>query len=252
MPKLAAPTEAFYMFNMLVGDSVVVWRAWVIHQRMRWVVLIPCTMLLLSLIFCIIDLICLTTVGWNTQPSLAKGGVVCAHAELMSWAFSLATNATCTILIGYQAWQYRRSMRLLNIVENRRMSAAKLLLILVESGFVYCLFWLTQLITLINIGTDRRKPIIYVYELLDSMGDQIPGMYPTLIIVIVNLQQTIWDTQNTAGVVSNLQFSGQTRPTVITLSQQRDSDIHLDSMGEVESREGIRRHHIKTSASQDT
>jgi hypothetical protein len=32
-----------------------------------------------------------------------------------------------------------------------------------------------------------------VYELFAGMGDQISGMYPTLIIVIVNLHQTLWD-----------------------------------------------------------
>lgn len=32
------------------------------------------------------------------------------------------------------------------------------------------------------------------------MGDQISGMYPTLIIVIVNLHQTIWDTPSTSAV----------------------------------------------------
>jgi hypothetical protein len=47
------------------------------------------------------------------------------------------------------------------------------------------------------------------------MGDQISGMYPTLIIVIVNLHQTIWDPPSTSavelgtnnGVVSSVQWA---------------------------------------------
>ncbi|KAJ7123672.1 hypothetical protein C8R44DRAFT_875842 [Mycena epipterygia] len=80
----------------------------------------------------------------------------------MSWAFPLGTNASYTILIRYKAWdRHHRKIRELNILGNpRRLSTDKLLSILVESGFIYCLFW-------------------------------ISGMYPTLIIVIVNLHQTI-------------------------------------------------------------
>jgi hypothetical protein len=35
--------------------------------------------------------------------------------------------------------------------------------------------------------------VIYIYEIFSGMGDQISGPHPTLIIVIVNLHQTIWD-----------------------------------------------------------
>jgi len=149
-------------------------------------------MLLMSFIFSVVDLTCLTGAGWSNQSAIASGGAVCAHAELMSWAFSFVTNATCTILIGYKAWHHRRSIKSLNVVGSpRRMSADKMLSILVESGFIYCLFWLSQLILFFDI--DRRKPMIYVYEVFSSMGDQISGMYPTLIIVIVNVHQTIWE-----------------------------------------------------------
>ncbi|KAJ7304519.1 hypothetical protein DFH08DRAFT_945155 [Mycena albidolilacea] len=50
---------------------------------------------------------------------------------------------------------------------------------------------LTQYILFVDISRDA--PIIYVYELFAGMGDQISGMYPTLIIVIVNLHHTLWD-----------------------------------------------------------
>lgn len=65
---LATPEEALFMLNvrpspnhsmcatlnmpfiqMVVGDSVVIWRAWVLYQRTLWVVSIPCIMLLMSL-----------------------------------------------------------------------------------------------------------------------------------------------------------------------------------------------------------
>jgi hypothetical protein len=56
------------------------------------------------LVFNVIDITCLTGAGWTDQSTVASGGAVCAHSELISWAFSFVTNATCTILIGYKAW----------------------------------------------------------------------------------------------------------------------------------------------------
>jgi hypothetical protein len=47
---------------------------------------------------------CFTGAGWSNQTAIADGGPVCAKAELISWAFSLVTNATCTMIIGYKAW----------------------------------------------------------------------------------------------------------------------------------------------------
>ncbi|KAJ7123681.1 hypothetical protein C8R44DRAFT_980947 [Mycena epipterygia] len=81
----------------------------------------------------------------------------------MSWAFPLGTNASYTILIRYKAWdRHHRKIKELNILGNpRRLSTDKLLSILVESGFIYCLFWLTQLILFFEISRD--SPVIYVY-----------------------------------------------------------------------------------------
>ncbi|KAJ7735965.1 hypothetical protein B0H16DRAFT_1574911 [Mycena metata] len=238
--SLGAPEESLFMFNMIVGDTVVIWRAWVLYQRTsRWFVAIPCLMLLMSFIFAVIDITCLTGAGWSVQSAIAGGGPVCAQAELISWAFSFATNGTCTILIGFRAWQHRQSMKALNIVGNpRRMSTDKVLSILVESGFVYCLFWATQYILFVDVS--RHTPLIYAYELFSGMGDQISGMYPTLIICIVNFHQTIWEDPSAtvelgrpSVTVSSVQWTGPSgsRPSPTdTLPGKHGFDIQLDSM----------------------
>ncbi|KAJ7258073.1 hypothetical protein B0H12DRAFT_1218312 [Mycena haematopus] len=67
---LGPPMEALFMFNMVVGDTVVIWRAWVLYQRTLWVVSIPCTMLLMSL-----------SAGWSNQSAIASGGGVAVTSE---------------------------------------------------------------------------------------------------------------------------------------------------------------------------
>ncbi|KAJ7923449.1 hypothetical protein B0H13DRAFT_1471078, partial [Mycena leptocephala] len=114
--------------------------------------------------------------------------------RLISWAYFLVTNATCTMIIGYKAWYifFFPSTKAVGLsVTSARMSTNRILSLLVESGFVYCLFWLTQYILFVDVSRDA--PVIYVYEILSGMGDQISGLYPTLVIFIVNLHQTICD-----------------------------------------------------------
>ncbi|KAJ7447320.1 hypothetical protein B0H11DRAFT_2199204 [Mycena galericulata] len=235
LAPLGTPMEALFMFNMVIGDSVIIWRAWVLHQRTIWVVSIPCLMLLMSFIFSVIDIICLTDAGWadSGESAIAGGGGICGHAELTAWAFSLLTNIICTT-------QHRKSMKSLNILGNpRRMSTDKILSILVESGFVYCLFLLTQLILFFDVPRDT--PLIYVYLMFAGMGDQISGMYPTLIIVIVNLHHTIWEEESASSRTrprgtlntSTIQFASASKrsgsgPTETTLTQ-RSVNVHLDT-----------------------
>ncbi|KAJ7054542.1 hypothetical protein C8F01DRAFT_1161961 [Mycena amicta] len=214
---LGTPMEALFMFNMIVGDSVVIWRAWVLYRRSLWVVAIPCALLLVSLIFTIIDLTCLTGSAFSDDSSVAGGGAVCAHAELISWAFSLFTNASCTLLIGIKAWSHRRMMRSLDLrttsgsgLGSPRFSVDKVLSLLVESGCIYCLFWLTQVVLFVPIS--RFTASIYAYEILGAMGDQISGLYPTLIIVIVNFHHTIWENRHDSETLATPVFAANLNP----------------------------------------
>nr|GAT53082.1 predicted protein [Mycena chlorophos] len=189
--NFGTPEEALFLFNMIVGDSVVIWRVWVIWTGSRWVVSIPVTLLLISTAFAFLDIACLTNSGFGSQTSIAGGGEVCSNAELISWAISLGTNAASTILISIKAWQHRRLVKEINGAQTAaRVSVHKTLTLLVESGFIYCLFWLTQLVLFVPITFG--KPSVYFYAFLGALGDQLSGAYPTIIILIVNFQRSVW------------------------------------------------------------
>ncbi|KAJ7077703.1 hypothetical protein C8R44DRAFT_550059, partial [Mycena epipterygia] len=199
---LGAAMEALFLFNMVVGDTVVIWRTWVFCSPLHISETASIPFFFIA-VFMIIDLHCLTGAGSSTELAITDNGPVCTHAEFISWAFSLGTNVSCTTLIWYMAWNHRKTMRSMNILGNsRRPLTEKLLSILVESGFIYCLFWLTQLVLFFQISRD--SPVVYLNELFGAMADQISGMYPTLIIVIVNFQQSIWEEPATSRNTTNI------------------------------------------------
>jgi len=241
--SLDTPMEGLFLFNMVVGDTVVIWRAWVLYTDRLWFLAIPCLMLTMSLVFAIIDITCLAGSGSTVQSSIAAGGALCQHSELISWAFSLVTNVSCTVLIGMKAWEHRRSMRALMTGTSTRTTSERILSLLVESGFIYCLFWLTELILFFDISRD--SPAFYLWQLFASMGDQISGLYPTLIVVIVNFQQTIWETSTVGSsgigawkVSSRSAVSGSKLGTIRSRSDTTtghhihlDEEMHRSSLG---------------------
>jgi len=50
-----------------------------------------------------------------------------------------------------------------------RMSVNQVLSILVESGFIYCLLWLMQIMDLFNVSRDNA--VIYLYFFTDGAPD---------------------------------------------------------------------------------
>ncbi|KAF8191016.1 hypothetical protein K438DRAFT_1970763 [Mycena galopus ATCC 62051] len=185
--KFEPAQEALWMLNMVVGDSVVIWRTWAMHQGRILAIVLPCTLLLASLVFCLIDITCFATDG-----PLPGAAVICPLASRTAWAFSVATNIVCTVTIGFKAWEHRKMTRELNLPgKSRGLSAQNILTLLVESGFIYSFLLLSQVIAYIHLL--RSSPAMYLWNVLEPMGNQITGMYPTLIIVIVNFRRTIWD-----------------------------------------------------------
>ncbi|KAF8191043.1 hypothetical protein K438DRAFT_1970785 [Mycena galopus ATCC 62051] len=188
--RFGVANEVIFFFNMIVGDGVVIWRTWAVYQGRLLAIAIPSTLLLMSFVFALIDLTCAAYLG-----PLPGAEQICPPSSMIAWVFSVATNAACTILIFVRARQHRRIVRELNMPrQTRRMSAENILSLLVESGFIYTLLWLTQIIGYLPIYRD--SPWFFLWFVIDPIinaGSLNTGMYPTLIIVIVNFKRTIWE-----------------------------------------------------------
>ncbi|KAL0063153.1 hypothetical protein AAF712_009943 [Marasmius tenuissimus] len=190
---IALPMELFFCLNMILGDAVVIWRAWVICRgtRLHKFVFIPIFMLLTSLGFTIFAMHCLASDGWSTSTTIPIGERVCKWAEPIAWGVSLVTNLVSTALIAIRAWHYRRFLRE-GRLSTHRFRVHRILIMLVESGFIYCLFWLTQVVIFLEIERGY-KFIFFLRAFLYPLGDQISGIYSTLIIIVVHLKRSIND-----------------------------------------------------------
>ncbi|KAJ7325443.1 hypothetical protein DFH08DRAFT_968672 [Mycena albidolilacea] len=90
----------------------------------------------------------------------------------------------------------------------------------------------STVIAYIDIFCD--SPWFYIWGVLEPMGNQISGMYPTLIIVIANFQRTIWE-ESPSTINNSLQWRSSIKPSgpTDTFGTQRGVDIRLDTVLEI-------------------
>ncbi|KAK0434902.1 hypothetical protein EV421DRAFT_1269278 [Armillaria borealis] len=168
--------------NFILGDSVVIWRAWVLWNRKRWILLVSAVLLLVTLGAGIGVIFAFATapkaVSVFDNPSL--------HIwELMFILSTMGTNIWATSLIAYRAWSHNRTIRAITgeaiMARFRRQNG--ILALLIESGVFYCCTWLIAIIVTL-CGNKGAYVVIY-------MLSQLTAIYPTLIITLVSLRSTL-------------------------------------------------------------
>ncbi|KAI0690131.1 hypothetical protein C8T65DRAFT_745924 [Cerioporus squamosus] len=184
--------------NVVIGDSVVWWRAWVLWPG-SWAIRSVCIiMMLLTSIMGIMDThdACDTsaaryyyheTLTFGTLFSNDLWGVVTALSSLL-------TNIIATTFIAYRAWEHRRTIMSYLRRSSRRTQVERTLALLVESGLLYCALWV--LIVTYELGsmfvwyttTTFENGFYYVMEGCIVL---LIGMYPTLIIILCAVDKSI-------------------------------------------------------------
>ncbi|KAF9469477.1 hypothetical protein BDZ94DRAFT_1231150 [Collybia nuda] len=138
--------------NLTIEEKVV-WRAFVLFQNRRWLIVIPSFLLLGSV-----------------------GGL----------GLSLGANVVATALIGYKYWTHRKMVT--GLRRNRKTQSEQVLALLVESGIVFCIpqaaTYILQFVT--SSGLAERYLILLVQVLYFGLST----MYPILVIALVNNQRT--------------------------------------------------------------
>ncbi|KAG6916974.1 hypothetical protein DXG01_004403 [Tephrocybe rancida] len=146
----------------------------------------------------------------DLTPSAASvGAATCAHADLSSYTLSYVTNIFCTLLIAYKAWLHRKLMSQYLGAARRRTAVEKLLTLLIESGFVYIVIYTLQAVPI--YGAKLSSAGLIAFNVVNAIIQQAMGMYPTVIIILVRMHMSLWDTKEVSqGIYSTkMKFRGE-------------------------------------------
>ncbi|KAI0258521.1 hypothetical protein BC834DRAFT_1036327 [Gloeopeniophorella convolvens] len=162
--------------NPILSDIVCAWRAVVIWRWDRRVILILTTCILGTLAAAGYDLKLAIEVhpGSQDEQGLQEGTVALVIVGPM-----LGTNLLSTSLIAWKAWEYRQHVRAHLRLGSPSQRVEKLLALLIESGFIYCLIWIIYLLTAFGVLPGSGSYIVNIFMLYLSC------MYPTAITIIV-------------------------------------------------------------------
>ncbi|KAK0201340.1 hypothetical protein DFS33DRAFT_1439247 [Desarmillaria ectypa] len=168
--------------NIVIGDSIVIWRAWTLWSRRSWVIFTSAMLLTGTTA---------SAIGLVRAFATAPPGISVFHNDtLSSWAIvfitsTLITNTWATALVAYRTWSHSKIIREITgeglMVRFRRQGG--ILAILIESGVFYSTTWIISIIAFICANNG-------VYIVMDILS-QLTAIYPTLIITLVCLQSTL-------------------------------------------------------------
>ncbi|THV00490.1 hypothetical protein K435DRAFT_657077 [Dendrothele bispora CBS 962.96] len=122
--------------NFLISDAVVVWRAWILYPdtRRRQEDLLPDE----GIANIVVVVLKQQMILKNFQDYGTREQTLLLTVPLF------VTNLVATSLIGYRAWEHRKAVITnLSSSKNSLTRVQKILLLLVESGLVYCALWVS-------------------------------------------------------------------------------------------------------------
>ncbi|TFY70721.1 hypothetical protein EVG20_g2298 [Dentipellis fragilis] len=205
--------------NCVIGDLVVIWRAWVVWERKPYILCIS---------LCLLAGTAFTAYAlpYEIAKFSAESQVIYGAFSNFSFAFgalTLTTNLWVTALFAYRAWSHYRYVQ--RMVGSRFHSRTRPLLVLVECGSFYCVAWVSHFYALdgdARSSTDDdhhpwqitqivllavRSRAVYV---VNGVLPQLIGIYPTLIIILVCLKLTHQDAVTefkTSQLLQHVEFS---------------------------------------------
>ncbi|CCM06865.1 uncharacterized protein FIBRA_09171 [Fibroporia radiculosa] len=174
--KINLAKEAIYITAIILGDSVVVWRLYVVWSKNIWVAMLP---ILLILGTAITGYACIAQ--WELPTVNYTDSVFWATAM---YSISLCTNVVVTITTAARIWyMIYQTERILGVVESRYF---RVIMLILESGFILAAAKVIELTLFELTGDDEtyggNKA---VWIVLESMP-QLMGILPTLIVLAVN------------------------------------------------------------------
>ncbi|KAI4519079.1 hypothetical protein K525DRAFT_206949 [Schizophyllum commune Loenen D] len=174
LDAIAILSEASYHISYLLGDALVVWRAWVIWSESK-LICGSLTYLIRGLIGGLSFDLVVDLKSWLDDKALNAPMIIAM----------LLTNAVATALVGVRVWTYRRDIAAALGLVTFGSRVGGLLMLLLESGILYCAIWVTIFVLEVGVGSMTWSTNILVSGVLHLFATA----YPTLVILLVTTQQ---------------------------------------------------------------
>lgn len=193
-----------FPIEFLIGDAVVIWRTWMLWQDNPRAMVIPLFFWLSSFALTLGSLgsISLADVraGIDFEPTWGATYTL----GLVSNICSLLANGSSTTMTAIKAWQHRKVIKESLGASTPATRVQRIMALLVESGFVYFIVFGIQMV---SYGETRYSILQILRNTWANLGNQILGLYPTTIIVLVDLQRTFWDAPELSLHISSMSFA---------------------------------------------
>ncbi|KAJ7040059.1 hypothetical protein C8F04DRAFT_1084568 [Mycena alexandri] len=189
--------NVFGRLNYFMSDAIVVWRAWVLWEGNVSVRVLLSLCLFGTFVGLTIDMTfgALWLFGNNKFTPTGPRTLV----MVLPLVF---TNVVSTASIGIK--------ELLDLPKNKKTNIERILVILTESGMIYCLLWIPFLATL-ETNIDNTA-----YEIITNLLPQLSAIYPIIIILLVTLEKTHLEHTMTSAVSQSINFVHAANSTTST------------------------------------
>lgn len=173
--------NSIYFIQTLVGDAIVIYRAFLVWQN-PYVVILPC------LGYCSV-----IVAGIHTCWSVAQLSGAAANAiflqETGKWiitfyASTLSTNLLATLILAYKLWSVHIDTTKVDGYRNRQSPIYAVLVVVLECGALYSVSLIAMLATYLSASNG-------VYIVMDMIGQIIPITFDIIIVraALVRIQK---------------------------------------------------------------
>lgn len=173
----------------IINDIIVIWRAWVLWDGRRSLLIGP-MVLLLGMFATVFSYLVIRGTEQGSAHDILSGLPL---ALFVSGAcLSVATNVVSIILIGLRFWAHRKAWTF-SMGRRRSSRSQNILLLIIESGCVYCALQLAVLIITAytslydSLFVGMFAPIVFEFYV------QTTAMYPTVVLILINQKRSIVD-----------------------------------------------------------
>ncbi|KAK6997079.1 hypothetical protein R3P38DRAFT_3067118 [Favolaschia claudopus] len=190
--KWSALFNSLTLNNYVVGDGIVIWRAWIIcqdnHRRYIWATIVFFGITAITALFTVVAQIVNFVVSpIKTLPDDNVLTKIINVLQVTTLSTSLLSNLTATAVVAVTARKHWRIIRsAFSEDKANSMRANRILLLLIETGALYCISALIAV-----CAAFIRMPYGTFGDLYQPVNIEIAGAYPTVVLLLVGTKKSL-------------------------------------------------------------